>query len=70
MFRNPAEAINRLNISSENESVGLPELIDSLSSSGAKAKTKGVLEGARETLLGSDDEDEDNEKQRTRRQRS
>jgi hypothetical protein len=50
--------------------VGLPELIDSLSSSGAKSKTKGVLEGATETLLGSDDEDEDNEKQRTRRRRS
>jgi gas vesicle structural protein len=64
-----AEAVNRLDISSESESVGLPELMDSVSSGGAKSKTKGVLEGAKETLLGSDDEDEDEEKQRTRRRR-
>jgi gas vesicle structural protein len=65
-----AEAVNRLDIRSESESVGLPELMDSVSSGGAKSKTKGVLEGAKETLLGSDDEDEDKEKQRTRRRRS
>jgi hypothetical protein len=63
-----AEAVGRLDIAHEDQSQGLPELMESMSSGGAKSKTKGVLEGAKESLLGSD-EDED-EEPRARRRRS
>ena len=65
-----AEAVNRLDIRESSDAQGLPELLDSVSSGGSKSKTKGVLEGAKESLLGSDDEDEDKEKPRARRRRS
>ena len=65
-----AEAVNRLDITESSDAQGLPELLDSVSSGGSKSKTKGVLEGAKESLLGSDDEDEDKEKPRARRRRS
>jgi gas vesicle structural protein len=64
-----AEAVGRLDIAHEDQSQGLPELMESMSSGGAKSKTKGVLEGAKESLLGSD-EDEDKEQPRARRRRS
>jgi gas vesicle structural protein len=63
-----AEAVGRLDIAHEDQSQGLPELMESMSSGGAKSKTKGVLGGAKESLLGSD-EDED-EEPRARRRRS
>ena len=65
-----AEAVNRLDLTESSDAQGLPELLDSVSSGGSKSKTKGVLEGAKESLLGSDDEDEDKEKPRARRRRS
>ena len=65
-----AEAVNRLDITESSDAQGLPELLDSVSSGGSKSKTKGVLEGAKESLLGSDDEDEDKEKPRARQRRS
>jgi gas vesicle structural protein len=65
-----AEAVNRLDIRESSDAQGLPELLDSVSSGGSKSKTKGVLEGAKESLLGSDDEDEDKEKPRARQRRS
>jgi gas vesicle structural protein len=65
-----AEAVGRLDIAHEDQSQGLPELMESMSSGGAKSKTQGVLEGAKESLLSSDDEDEDKEKPRARRRRS
>jgi len=40
----------------------LPDLFQDMTQGGAESKTKGVLEGAKETLFGSssdDDEDED-----------
>jgi gas vesicle structural protein len=65
-----AEAVNRLDIRESSDAQGLPELLDSVSSGGSKSKTKGVLEGAKESLLGSDNEDEDKENPRARQRRS
>jgi gas vesicle structural protein len=59
-----AEAVNRLDIG-ESSSEGLPQLIEDMSQGGASSKTKGVLEGAKESLFGSsgndDDDDESND---------
>jgi len=54
-----AEAVNRLDIGSS-EGEGLPQLIEDMTQDGASSKTKGILEGARESLFGSSG-DEDNE---------
>src|SRR3954454_22118132 len=40
-----AEAVNRLDIASDDQAQGLPELMESLTSGGAESKTKGALEG-------------------------
>jgi gas vesicle structural protein len=55
-----AEAVNRLDIGNS-EGEGLPQLIEDMTQDGASSKTKGILEGAKESLFGSggDDEDED-----------
>src|SRR5690348_9454300 len=53
-----AEAVNRLDIGSS-EGEGLPQLIEDMTQDGASSKTKGVLEGAKESLFGSSGEDED-----------
>jgi gas vesicle structural protein len=57
-----AEAVNRLDIG-ESSSEGLPQLIEDMTQNGASSKTKGVLEGAKESLFGSsgDDDDSDND---------
>jgi gas vesicle structural protein len=55
-----AEAVNRLDLT-EQGGEGLPEMIQDMTESGASNKTKGVLEGAKETLFGSSDDDEDEE---------
>ncbi|MFL5866633.1 MAG: gas vesicle protein GvpJ [Thermoleophilaceae bacterium] len=72
-----AEAVNRLDIAHTDDSQGLPELMESVTSGGAESKTKGVLEGAKEKLFGDDDdegeEDKDKEKgkeKQTSRRRS
>jgi gas vesicle structural protein len=52
-----AEAVNRLDLQ-ESQPEGLPEVIEDLREGGAKDKTKGVLEGAKDKLLGSSDDDE------------
>jgi gas vesicle structural protein len=66
-----AEAVNRLDIARGDDSQGLPELMESVSSGGSKSKTKGVLEGVKESLFGDDDdEEEDKGRQRTRRRSS
>jgi hypothetical protein len=57
-----AEAVGRLNLEETGDSQGLPELMESITSGGAKSKTKGALEGVKdrfEDTFGSDDEDED-----------
>ena len=63
-----AEATNRLDL----EQTGgreLPELLDDLSESGSRGKTKGVVSGAKEALTGGKD-DEDDEKEERKPQRS
>ena len=57
-----AEAVNRLDIAHDDDSKGLPELMESMTSGGAKSKTKGALEGVKEKLTGSDDDDDDDDK--------
>jgi gas vesicle structural protein len=53
-----AEAVNRLDIG-ESSSEGLPQLIEDMTQNGASNKTKGILEGAKESLFGSSGDDED-----------
>ena len=63
-----AEAVNRLDLHAADESQGLPELMETVTEGGAKSKTKGAIEGAKEKLgIGDDDDDEGKEKQRSRR---
>jgi gas vesicle structural protein len=55
-----AEAVNRLDLGQSSDE-GLPQLVEDMTSDGAQSKTKGVLEGAKESLFGSsDDEQEEN----------
>ena len=59
-----AEAVGRLNLA-ETETQGIPELMQNITEGGAKHKTKGALEGAKEKIsdaLGSDEDDKDDEK--------
>ena len=57
-----AEAVNRLNITDDG-SQGLPEIMENLGEKGAKTKTKGAVEGAKEKLgVGSGDDDGDDGK--------
>jgi hypothetical protein len=53
-----AEAVNRLDLT-ESGGQGLPEIMENITQDGASSKMKGVLEGAKETLFGSDDEDDE-----------
>jgi gas vesicle structural protein len=57
-----AEAVNRLDLGNSSGE-GLPEIMENVTSGGASSKTKGVLEGAKESLFGSDDEDEDQDQE-------
>src|SRR4051794_36263328 len=57
-----AEAVNRLDLNEADNSQNLPELVGDLQQGGAKKKTKGALEGAKDSIsdvFSSDDEDED-----------
>jgi hypothetical protein len=67
-----AEAVNRMDIAQDDQAQGLPELMSSMTSGGAKSKTQGALEGIKEKLMGDDDEDsgEEQEKQPARRRSS
>ncbi len=66
-----AEAVGRLNLQQADESQNLPDLMESVTSGGAKSKTKGALEGAKETIFGDDEDGDDGKdekpKARTRR---
>src|SRR3954464_14084930 len=53
-----AEAVNRLDISHDDQPEGLPQLMESLASGGAESKTKGALEGVKDKLLGDSDDDD------------
>jgi gas vesicle structural protein len=66
-----AEAVNRLDLTQADQSQGLPELMESITEGGAKSKTKGALEGAKEKLgIGGDEEEKQEEKSRSRRRSS
>jgi hypothetical protein len=68
-----AEAVGRLNIAEQDGSQGLPELIEGMTESGSKSKTKGAVEGVKEKLGigdGDDDGDGDREKSRVRKRSS
>ncbi|HZB85557.1 MAG TPA: gas vesicle protein GvpJ [Gaiellaceae bacterium] len=65
-----AEAVNRLDLTEADQSQGLPELMESMTSGGAKSKTKGALEGAKEKLGIGGDEDEEKEESKPRRRSS
>jgi gas vesicle structural protein len=57
-----AEAVNRLDLEQGRDQKNLPEFFEDLEEGGAKKKTKGALEGAKDTFSGlfsSDDDDED-----------
>src|SRR3954447_19934996 len=59
-----AEAVNRLDLEKGRDQKNLPEMIDGLEEGGAKNKTKGALEGAKDTfsdLFSSDEEDGEHE---------
>ena len=62
-----AEAVNRLDLTEAGDAAGLPELMESVTEGGAKSKTKGALEGAKDKfddVFGDDDEDEGEEEDR------
>ena len=65
-----AEAVNRLDLTEADQSQGLPELMESMTSGGAKSKTKGALEGAKEKLGIGDDDDEDDQDKEKEKSRS
>jgi hypothetical protein len=55
-----AEAVNRLDLTEQGGET-LPELVQDMSEGGAQSKTRGVLEGAKEKLFGSDDDEDEGE---------
>jgi len=66
-----AEAVGRLNLAQADDSQGLPELMESVTSGGAKSKTSGALEAVKEKITGDDDDGDDDEKKtRSRSRRS
>jgi len=62
-----AEAVNRMDIASNDQAEGLPQLIGEMTSGGAESKTKGAIEGIKDKITGDDDDDDDDGKQRPRR---
>jgi hypothetical protein len=54
-----AEAVGRMDIANNDKSEGLPELMESMTSGGAKSKTKGALEGVKDSITGGGDDDDD-----------
>jgi hypothetical protein len=59
-----AEAVNRLDLQAADDSQGLPELMESVTSGGAKSKTEGAIEGVKEKLGIGDEDEEDREEDR------
>lgn len=54
-----AEAVNRLDLLQASNEEGIPQLIGDMTEGGAENKTKGVLQGAKESIFGSGGDDED-----------
>jgi gas vesicle structural protein len=61
-----AEAVNRLDLREVGEGKTLPEFFESANEDGAKSRTKGVLEGAKEKIFGEDNDDADGNGGRSR----
>jgi hypothetical protein len=57
-----AEAVNRLDLTEVGEGKTLPEFFEDANEDGAKSRTKGVLEGAKEKIFGEDDDKGDDDK--------
>src|SRR5215216_6859378 len=49
-----AEAVNRLDLIESDESQGLPELLEGMTSGGAESKSRGAVEGIKDALTGDD----------------
>jgi gas vesicle structural protein len=73
-----AEAVNRLDLQPSEQVAGLPGLMDEMREGGARSKTRGALQGAKEkaqevissvTGRGDEDEDEDDDRPQRRRDR-
>jgi|SRR5215510_15635853 len=67
-----AEAVNRLDLT-ETQTHGIPELIEDVTQAGAKGKTKGALDAAKDKVsefIGDDDEDDDDREKQPARQSS
>jgi hypothetical protein len=64
-----AEAVNRLDLE-EKGGKTLPEMMSGMAEDGAKSKTKGALEGAKESLFGSDDDEQSEKRERQPAKRS
>jgi gas vesicle structural protein len=65
-----AEAVNRLDLTEADQSQGLPELMESITEGGARSKSKGAIEGAKEKLgIGGDDEDREEDRGESRQRR-
>jgi gas vesicle structural protein len=64
-----AEAVNRLDLGSTEGAEGLPDLMGEITSGGAKSKTKGALEAAKEKITGDDDKDDDKDRKQPSRSR-
>ncbi|HEX3590333.1 MAG TPA: gas vesicle structural protein GvpA [Pseudonocardiaceae bacterium] len=68
-----AEAVNRLDLQPDHQVAGLPGLMEEITEGGGKHKTKGALEGVKDTardIVSSargDDEDDDEDDKRPRR---
>jgi hypothetical protein len=60
-----AEATNRLDLY-EKGGKDLPEMVEGMTQSGAKGKTSGVLDAAKQALTGSDDDDDDDDRRERR----
>jgi len=54
-----AEAVNRLDLTQTSEAKGLPDLFGDAEENGASRKTKGALEGVKDSLFGGGDDDEE-----------
>ena len=65
-----AEAVGRMDLTETGESKTLPEFFGDANEDGAKSRTKGVIEGAKEKIFGDDDEDDDSKGKTGSRSRS
>ena len=65
-----AEAVGRMDMAETGSGKTLPEFFEDANEDGAKSRTKGVIEGAKEKIFGDDDDDDDKEKRSGSRKRA